>query len=223
MPAIQATTSRILRRLGAGATAMATALLVLATLQVDTRAAARDHARTARIPCRSGAGTFTIAHNSRARIFGDSNGNDYACLYSAGRARYLSPSEHYGYRLVRFAGSYVAFTQTIRSADDHIGEMNMRTGHLRNFEIASPIDNSTCPGAASLVLKSDGALAWIGTNFKASYCVNPPGPLIEVHRHDSRGLMILDNRATIQLHSLRLTGSLLQWIDAGHTRSASLL
>lgn len=181
------------------------------------------HARTARIRCRPGPGTFTIAHSADARIFSATDGNDYACLYRRGHPYYLSPDEHYGYRLVRFSGAYVAFVQTIRAGDDHVGVMNLRNGHLHNYEIATPVGSAACPRAEALVLKSDGAIAWIGTNFLPAVCSNPPAPVIEVRRHDRRGVRVLDNHSTIALHSLHLAGSVLHWIDAGHLRTASLL
>lgn len=179
----------------------------------------------ARIPCRPASGTTTIAHSTRARIFEDErDGNDYACLYSDGHAHYLSSSEHYEYRLVRFAGSYVAYVQNIEAVDDHVGVMNLRTGRLGNYQEVRPIGNAVCPQVDSLVLKSDGAVAWIATNFLAQgFCENPPGPAIEVRRHDRRGLHVVDHGTGIVPTSLHLSGSMLRWVDAGHVRSATLL
>lgn len=179
----------------------------------------------ARIPCRPASGTTTIAHSTSARIFEDErDGNDYACLYSDGHARYLSSSEHYEYRLVRFAGSYVAYVQNIEGVDDHVGVVNLRTGHVGNYEEVRPIGNAVCPQVDSLVLRSDGAAAWIATNFLAQgFCENPPGPAIEVRLHDRHGLRVVDSGTGITPASLRLSGSMLRWVDAGHVRSATLL
>jgi hypothetical protein len=179
----------------------------------------------ARIPCRSAPGTTTIAHSTTARIFEDErDGNDYACLYSDGHAHYLSSTEHYEYRLVRFAGSYIAYVQNIDGVDDHVGIMNLRTGRVGNDQEVRPIDNAVCPQVDSLVLKSDGAVAWIATNFLAEgFCENPPGPAIEVRRHDRRGLHVVDHGTGIVPTSLHLSGSLLRWVDAGHVHSATLL
>lgn len=178
----------------------------------------------ARIPCRPGPGTRTLAHSATARIFEyERNGNDYACLYSSGHARYLSVSEHFFYRLVRFAGPYVAFVQNIAAIDDHVGVLNMRTGHLHNYEEAPPIEKSICAEVNSLVLKSDGAVAWIATNFPTGGCENPPGPIVEVHRHDRRGSAVLAQGPAIDPASLSLGGSLLLWLDAEHVSGATLL
>jgi hypothetical protein len=196
---------------------MATSVTLAASLVAQAPAQAR-------IPCRPGPGTFTIAHSAKARIFEyQANGNDYACLYSNGHARYLSSSEHYVYRLVRFAGAYVAFVQNVEAVDDHIGVLNLRTGGLHNFQEVRPINNSVCPRVGSLVLKGDGAAAWIATNFVGSFCSNPPGPAIEVRRHDSRGLHTINSGTGIAPASLSLSGSLLRWTNGGHMHTATLL
>jgi len=179
-------------------------------------------ARAARIPCRPGAGSYTIAQSSAARLFTGADGNDYACLYSVGRAFYLSPDEHYEYRLVHFSGPYAAYVQNIEASDDNVGEMDLRTGHLRTFEIATPIENSVCYEVGSLALKADGAIAWIGTNFLGFACPSPPGPEIEVRRHDRRGLRILDHGTGIVPGSLRLLNGVLSWTDGGVKRKATL-
>jgi len=179
-------------------------------------------AEAARISCRPGPGSTTIAGSRTARVFTAANGNDYACLYRVGRAFYLSGSEHYEYELVRFAGAYVAYVQNVEANDEEIGEIDLQNGHRHTFEIASPIEDSVCLGVGSLVLEGDGALAWIGTNFLGEECMSPPGPEIEVRRHDRRGLAILDSGPTILPDSLRLHGQSLTWSDDGITRSSTL-
>jgi FtsP/CotA-like multicopper oxidase with cupredoxin domain len=73
------------------------------------------------------------------------------------------------------------------------------------------------------VLKSDGAVAWIATNFLGTFCISPPGPAIEVRRHDRRGLRVVASGTGIVPTSLHLSGSVLHWIDGGMARSATLL
>ena len=186
--------------------------------------------------CRPGPGTSTIARSSRARIFADfASGNDYACLYSTGHAYYLSSTEHYDYLLVHFAGPYVGFVENIAANDDHIGVMNLLTGRQRSYREVTPIRQTgsscgsstpvcyvVCPHVDSLVLKADGAVAWIATNFAGEGCINPPGPVTEVRRHDRRGLTVVASDTHIAPTSLRLSGSTLRWTDAGHHRSARL-
>ena len=210
-------------------------LLVLLGLILVAALALANPASASRIPCRPSAGTFTITHSATARIFTASNANDYACLYSSGRARYLSPGEHYLYEHVRFAGPYVAFVMNISANDDHVGVLNMRTGKLRNYAPVTPITQTgancstdvpvcrvVCPTVSALVLKADGALAWIATNFFSSNCMNPPGPVVDVWRHDARGLSVVDTGTSISLTSLRLSGSSLTWKNAGLVQSSTL-
>lgn len=179
-------------------------------------------ARAARIPCRPTADSVTIARSPAARLFTGADGNDYACLYSVGRAFYLSGSEHYDYQLVHFAGPYVAYVQVIAANDDNVGEMDLRSGRLRIFGIATPIHHSGCYGVGSLALEADGAIAWIGTNFLGIACISPPGPEIEVRRHDRRGLRILDRGRGIAPGSLRLLRGVLSWVDGAVKREATL-
>ncbi|HYM54019.1 MAG TPA: hypothetical protein VES97_01550, partial [Solirubrobacteraceae bacterium] len=179
-------------------------------------------ALAARIPCRPTAGSATIAQSPTARLFTAANGNDYACLYSVGRAFYLSGAEHYDYRLVHFSGPYVAYVQNIAASDDNVGEMDLRSGRLHTFEIATPIDNSVCYEVGSLALKADGAIAWIGTNFLGYACISPPGPEIEVRRHDRRGLRILDRSTGIVPGSLHLLKGVLSWTDGAVKRKSTL-
>jgi hypothetical protein len=188
------------------------------------RHAGRQGPRTqaARIRCRPGADSATIAQSPAARIFTAPDGNDYACLYSVGRAFYLSSAEHYEYRLVHFSGPYVAYVQNIAASDDNVGELDLRSGRLHTFEIATPINNSVCYEVGSLALKADGAIAWIGTNFLGSACISPPGPEIEVRRHDRRGLRILDNAIKIAPGSLHLHKGVLTWTDAGVKQRSTL-
>jgi hypothetical protein len=179
-------------------------------------------AAQASVPCRPGPGTITIAHSSKASVFEDEHdGNDYACLYSDGHPRLLSTSEHFAYEHVRFAGSYVAYVQNIEGSDDAVGVTNLRTGHTARFtEVERPIGRFIGGVADALVLKSDGAVAWIATNAVAEE-MSPPGPDVEVRVHDRRGLRTVESGA-IAPTSLRLSGSTLRWLNAGQSRSTTL-
>jgi hypothetical protein len=71
---------------------------------------------------------------------------------------------------------------------------------------------------ASLVLKRDGAVAWIGVNRS----IISKNLSIEVHRHDRTGSALLDSGASIRTTSLRRHGSLLTWRHGGELRHARL-
>jgi hypothetical protein len=217
------------RRTSAAAATLAAAIVLAAAAgaPAGARASSRAHrlppavARSARLPCRP-RGSSTIAASSTARLFSTEDGLDYACLYSVNRAFYLSTAEHYAYELVHFAGPYVAFVQNVEAGDELIGLMDLRSGRLRTFAIATPIEDSVCYGVGGLVLQGDGAVAWIGTNFLASDCISPPGPAIEVRSHDRRGLHVLDSATTIATGSLRLSRGTLSWTHGGVRRTARL-
>jgi hypothetical protein len=222
----------------------AIALLALAGASVAASQGAARMAKT-RVPCRPAAGTATVAHSARARIFTDAKtGNYYACLYKNGHPRLLSTIEHWEYEMPRFSGSYVAFVAFAESSNAYVGVLNMSTGRIRRFredqEVAPiklepsqcpsavPDCNAVCPQVDSLVLKSDGAVAWIAVNFPAPspstgvFCGNETPPVTEVRRYDSRGLRLVGKGAGIEPKSLRLHGSILTWMDEGSSVTATL-
>jgi hypothetical protein len=204
--------------LAAQRAALAVAVVAACALTVCQQALAREE-----IPCRPGPGTTTIAHSRNARIFEDHhNENDYACLYSNGHPRLLSPSEHYGYPIVRFAGPYVAYVPTTRSArEGNIWVMNLRTGHKHSYVEVQAIENGICGEAVSLVLKSDGAIAWIARNYLEG-CPSSPPATVEVRVHDRHGLRILESAPGIVPSSLRLSGSTVSWMNGASTHTATL-
>lgn len=197
------------------------------------------------VPCRPARGTKTIARSGQARIFSDARtGDDYACLYSNGHARFLSSTEHWEYRLVRFSGRYLAFVAFAESVNAYVGVTNLSTGRVRRFreyeevapikpppgECPSGVPNCSvvCPLIDSLVLKSDGAVAWTAVNFPApsptrgASCGTQIAPVTEVRRHDQRGLDVIATGAGIVPGSLRLTGSTLSFTDDGRLATATL-
>jgi hypothetical protein len=209
-------------------------------------AAAQIASAAAHVPCRPARGTTTIAHSTRARIFSDERtGDDYACLYSNGHARFLSTIEHWEYQLVRFRGRYVAFVAFAEGANAYVGVMNLSTGRARRFreyeevapikappdECPSAVPNCSvvCPQVDSLVLKPDGAVAWIAVNFAApsptmgASCGTQIAPVTEVRRHDQRGLDVIATGAGIVPRSLRLAGSTLTFTDDERTVTSTLL
>jgi hypothetical protein len=75
----------------------------------------------------------------------------------------------------------------------------------------------------SLVLSGDGAVAWIATNFLGEVCgPEHPPPTVEVRLADHYGLHVLDSGPGIVSTSLHLSGSTLEWVDAGRARLVAL-
>jgi hypothetical protein len=81
-----------------------------------------------------------------------------------------------------------------------------------------PLGPESYQSVSSLVLKGDGAVAWIGVG----HSIVRRGSSAEVHRADRRGQALLDSGTAIDPRSLRLHGSTLSWRHADFTRSASL-
>jgi hypothetical protein len=71
----------------------------------------------------------------------------------------------------------------------------------------------------SLVLKRDGAVAWIGDG---SSIAGPGRRVVEVRKLDKHGLSVLDSGAAVHTDSLRLHHSTLRWRHGAHTRTATL-
>jgi hypothetical protein len=227
------------------AVALATTWLVVLAVWapgIATAAVGSAGPSASHVPCRPARGTTTIAHSAHARIFSDArNGYDYACLFSNGHARMLSPTEHWEYQLVRFSGHYVAFLAVAEEANTYIGVVNLNTGSIRRFheseevapiapppgECPSALPNCKvlCPQVDSFVLSSDGGVAWIAVNFPATglTCGSAIGPVTEVRRYDRRGLEVIATGSGIQATSLRLSGRLLTFTEEGRTVSSTLL
>ena len=81
-----------------------------------------------------------------------------------------------------------------------------------------PLGPESYHSVGSLVLKSDGAVAWIGVGSS----ILRRGSYAEVHRADRRGQALLDSGAAIDPRSLKLNGSTLSWRHANLTRGSSL-
>ena len=76
----------------------------------------------------------------------------------------------------------------------------------------------------SLVVKSDGAVAWIAEDGEV---VSPSNPSVkvsafEVEAVDASGSRLLASGAEIEPHSLALAGSTLYWTQGGKSMSATL-
>jgi len=82
----------------------------------------------------------------------------------------------------------------------------------------SPAGPESYQTVDSLVLKPDGAVAWIGTGSS----IGTHAVLTEVRRVDRRGEALLDSGAAVRSRSLRLRGSLLSWTHGRTSRTATL-
>ena len=124
--------------------------------------------------------------------------------------------------LVRLAGAYVAFATSTFGVDTgsaDVSVVRLSDGHRTTS--APAVDQGmveSVQSVASLVVGSDGAVAWIG---EASSIIRHTRAL-EVHRVDRRGATLLDSGAGIAPQSLRLRDSRLSWRDGSATRTSTL-
>lgn len=82
-----------------------------------------------------------------------------------------------------------------------------------------PVGPEFMQSVAAVVVKPDGAVAWIG---EGGSVISGRTRDIEVGRADARGVALLDSGTGIDARSLRLQGSSVTWRHSGQTRSASL-
>lgn len=124
---------------------------------------------------------------------------------------------------VALAGEDVAYGLATYGVDTGSTEVVVRrltsgkTLH-RDSATSRPLGPEAFQSVDSLVLRRDGAVAWIG---QAQSIVSHSRE-VEVVRDDRRGEATLDEGTAIATGSLRLNGSTLTWKHGGATRSAAL-
>ena len=105
--------------------------------------------------------------------------------------------------------------------EQYVVVRDLRTGRMLHqvpTGTGSPL--SLCFGPiATLVVKSDGAVAWIAESDKEPY---EPPVLCEVYAVDDTGSRLLASSAEINPYSLALGGNTLYWTQGGKPMSATL-
>jgi hypothetical protein len=173
-------------------------------------------------------GSTTLAANRSVRVFA-LHETVYGCSkrsdkrYRLGRSKYCVGSERAGPVVV--AGDDAAYALERCGVDTGFTEVVVRrfsdgktlrsdpaiTGKL-GVEAHSAVD--------SLVLKPDGAVAWIATG---SSIIRNGNPRREVHKADRAGPALLDSGLSVRPSSLRLRGSTVMWKHGTAVRSTTLL
>lgn len=150
----------------------------------------------------------------------------YGCSAATGRRTALGQT---GFRvgtarlgLVRLAGGYVAFSARSSGIDTGrttVNVVRLSNGHLITSAPATQhVAVEAFSSAPSLVVRSDGSVAWIGVITSVMHSKG----YLEVHKVDRTGAKMLDQGATIVANSLRLRGGHLSWQNGSRTRSAKL-
>jgi hypothetical protein len=174
------------------------------------------------------AGAKTLAASRLARVY-SWHGTVYGCSitrtksYRLGDATIFGPGQPHVGR-VAVAGEIAAFSLMVSGIDTARSTVNVTRltdgKQLRSAAATTkPLGAEAFQSVASIVVKADGAVAWIGTG---SSIVNRHNADVEVHAIDSKPERTLDSGAGVNSASLRLHGSKLTWKDGGTTRSATL-
>lgn len=165
----------------------------------------------------------------------------YGCSKTTGKQRWLGSattrgSFRCGFTLVEpiaVAGELAAYGVAHAGVDTSDGQLVVRRltdgQRLRSVPATDfPSGEQARSLVASLVLRSDGAVAWIGqaSQFAPIRPSRADGfgkvRAIEIRAYDKHGPRLLDSGLTIRTDSLRLHGSKLTWKDGAATRSATL-
>jgi hypothetical protein len=191
-----------------------------------TTAATTSTSTASAASCGPAAAT-TLASNRSARIY-NSGGWVYGCVRATGHrvklgnARFCVRSQRAA--PVALAGTLAAYgleTCGVDTGSSVVIVRQLTDGRtLRTLPATTgPQPPESYQQVGSIVVKRDGAVAWIGT----SNSIIRHNEAVEVHRADSRGKAELDSGAAIQFGSLRLHASTLSWRHGSATKSSTLL
>jgi hypothetical protein len=124
---------------------------------------------------------------------------------------------------VALAGTVAAYGYTRFGVDTVTTEVVVRRltdgATLRDFPAGGIVGPESFQSVGSVVVKADGAVAWIGSD---TSILGHRGPWLEVHAASGSSNSLLDSGPRIDPTSLRLHGSTLSWRDGAVTRHATL-
>ncbi len=187
--------------------------------------------------CRPGH-SHRIVSDLRAEVFEVSSGDEAryeGCAYGSTHRYALgaipdgSSNGSQGSWQYTLAGTTLAFTEggcpgALASANSscwqHLTVMNLKNGrrlHRVSISIAPGCDGQVL----RLVLKEDGAVAWIGINDLEGDC-RMGTKTLEVHALESAGESLLASGTNISPASLALAGSTVYWMQGETAHSATL-
>jgi hypothetical protein len=152
----------------------------------------------------------------------------YGCLERAGRLVKLGGDACLGggagsVSLPRLAGDAVGYVLMICGVDTgnaEVRSVDLRSGRVLRSSSANllPSAPESFASASDLVVRADGALAWISTTSS----IVRHGSSTEVDRVDGRGTRMLDHGTGVVTGSLRLSGARLSWKRAGRRYASDL-
>jgi hypothetical protein len=167
----------------------------------------------------------TLAGDAMARVY-VAGGGAYGCVAGATRSHRLgSTGVSIGaarIETVRVSGSIAAYGLRTSGVDTGYATVTLRrltTGRvLAQHPATTRIGVEGFQSVDSLVLKADGAVAWIAT----ARSIGRPNFVRQIQRLDDRGLRVLDFGPQVDAASLVLHGSTLSWKHGTAVRTARL-
>ena len=200
------------------------------------KSAGKRRTRPGAVKCPTNRGKVFVADN-QAQVFVAANAIPtsayYGCVYGS-RHRYelgmesncidVSIGQCGGITNVVLAGSTVAYEEfSSRSGVWWIIVRDLRNGRvLRRLRTNTPGPVNTLGSVEALVLKSDGAVAWVAQAHLPTAIPNGPREY-EVYAADATGeSRLLASGPGIEPASLALAGSTVYWTQQGHPVSAPL-
>jgi hypothetical protein len=194
--------------------ATATAVLLLVAAPAITAGRTRPR------PCRP-SGSHTVLANRVARVYTIQSRVSgvgtvyYGCVYSTRRRTLLETADFP--KPMRLTGTTLADAEETGDSIE-IFVTDLRRGRQIYGDRIEGTPYYDQPVLKALVLKANGAIAWIIEG--VDHSLTPPNG--EVGRHDRRGRQTLDIAPDGQLRALRLTGSTLSWTHGGVARTSNL-
>jgi hypothetical protein len=192
-------------------------------------------ARAAKPKCPPGHSQL-IAADAQAQVYHATFGEIFGCasatkkLYLLGAVSSCGSSGCVEVEHETLVGSIVAYGRLSVAPYEHEWRVivrDLRTGRvLHSVPTGTPVGASPSEGslvgigpAVAIVVKSDGAVAWIAENE-----IGPPrGPLeYQVHIIDKMGERTVAASSNIDASSLALAGSTLYWTQGGQPMSSTL-
>jgi hypothetical protein len=168
----------------------------------------------------------TLAASGQARVYRVGSGI-YGCAVADRRSFRLGNAAHTLRESrvgpVAVAGDVAAYALTAFGIDTVRAQVVVRRltdgAQLAGFPATSTVGVESFQSVGSVVVKSDGAAAWIG---QETSIIARGRELIEVHTAAGAHESVLDSGVAIVPESLRLRGSTLSWQHGGATRRATL-
>lgn len=187
-------------------------------------ASAAQSRSSSRVPCGpSGATTLAASHQARVYV---SAGTAYGCarggrrhIRLGARRTCLGTARIDPVVVTGALAAYGSETCGVDAGTTNVVVRRLTDGRqLRSAPATGPVGPESYASVTSLVLRSDGAVAWIGQG----QSIGTRRRVVEVWRSDRHGLARLGSGARICARSLRLRGATLQWRDGTGTRTATL-